>query len=246
MRLYFSKDKETGNKSLLLSALLLFGFSFIPAIIGMAAFTIATNTGAQTVLDNPDFAFTYIATVALGPVLGLVFMIAGLSATMSSGDSDAIAAVTIFIEDVYPLFTGKKLEEKKVGKVSRIMTVVSLALAFFATLFAKDVMSYISNVIGSIIPGVSVAMFMGAKWKKATWQGGMASVISGIVFGVLYLGVAPFSNFIKGVFAGPIIPGTVIAILFGVIFSLCTKNEILSDEERMQKVLASRGSTENN
>lgn len=246
MRLYFSKDEKTGNKSLLLSALLLFGFSFIPAIIGMAAFTIATNTGAQTVLDNPDFAFTYIATVALGPVLGLVFMIAGLSATMSSGDSDAIAAVTIFIEDVYPLFTGKKLEEKKVGKVSRIMTVVSLALAFFATLFAKDVMSHISNVIGSIIPGVSVAMFMGAKWKKATWQGGMASVISGIIFGVLYLGVAPFSNFIKGVFAGPIIPGTVIAILFGVIFSLCTKNEILSDEERMQKVLASRGSTENN
>ena len=241
MRLYFSKDKKTGSKSLLSSALLLFVFSFIPAIIGMAAYTIATKTGATSVLETPDYAFTYIATVALGPVLGLLFMIAGLSATMSSGDSDAIAAVTIFIEDVIPLFTHKKVDEKKVGKLSRIMTVVTLALAFFATLFAKDVMSYISNVIGSIIPGVSVAMFMGAKWKKATWQGGMASVISGIVFGVLYLAVAPFSAAIKSVFTGPIIPGTVIAIIFGVVISLCTKNEILSDEERMQCVIASRG-----
>lgn len=241
MRLYFSKDEKTGSKSLLSSALLLFVFSFIPAIIGMAAFTIATNTGATEVLNTPDYAFTYIAIVALGPVLGLLFMIAGLSATMSSGDSDAIAAVTIFIEDVIPIFTHKKLDDKKVGKYSRIMTIVTLALAFFATLFAKDVMGYISNVIGSVIPGMSVAMFMGAKWKRATWQGGIAAVISGIIFGVLYLVVPPFTNLIKATFTGPIIPGTVIAIIFGVVVTLCTKNEILSDEERMQCVLRERG-----
>ncbi len=241
MRLYFSKDAKTGSKSLLMSAGLLFVFSFIPAIIGMAAFTIATNTGAQAVLDTPDYAFTYIATVALGPVLGLLFMIAGLSATMSSGDSDAIAAVTIFIQDVYPLFTGKKLEEEKVGKYSRIVTVLTLALAFFATLFAKDVMSYISNVIGSVIPGVSVAMLLGAKWKKATWQGGLASVIGGIVFGVLYLGVAPISDWVKTVFTGPIIPGTVLTLVLCVVVSLCTKNEVLTDEQKLQKVVEARG-----
>lgn len=241
MRLYFSKDAKTGNRSLLLSAILLFVFSFIPAMIGMAAFTIATNSGAEAVLNNPDFAFTYIATIALGPVTGLMFMIAGLSATMSSGDSDAIAAVTIFIQDVYPLITGKQLDDKKVAAYSRIMTVVTLGLAFFAIMFARDVIGYISNVLGSVIPGVSVAMFMGATWKKATWQGGIASVLAGIIFGVCYLGVPGVSAWINSIFAGAIIPGTLFAIIAGVGVSLCTHNDPLPDAEKMKLVLESRG-----
>ena len=100
MRIYTAKDDKTAIRALSLSGWLLLIFSLLPAIIGMAAFTIATNTGAQAVLDQPDFAFTYIATVVLGPVLGLMFMISGLSATMSSGDSDAIAGVTILIQDI--------------------------------------------------------------------------------------------------------------------------------------------------
>ena len=62
---------------------------------------------------------------------------------------------------------------------SRIGVAITLTLAFFATLFAKDIMGYISNVIGSIVPGVSVAMVLRALWKRATWQGGIASVLSG-------------------------------------------------------------------
>ena len=89
-------------RALSLSGWLLLIFSLLPAIIGMAAFTIATNTGAQAVLEKPDFAFTYIATVVLGPMLGLMFMISGLSATMSSGDSDALSGVTILLTEVYP------------------------------------------------------------------------------------------------------------------------------------------------
>lgn len=241
MRLYFSKDSKTGSKSLMMSAALLFLFSFIPAIIGMAAYTLAVGNKAQAVLDKPDFAFAYIATVVLGPVLGLIFMIAGLSATMSSGDSDAIAAVTIFIQDIYPIVTGKEMDEKRVGNISRIMTVVTLALAFFATLFAKDVMSYISNVIGSVIPGVSVAMFFGAVWKKSTWQGGIAAIVGGMVFGVAYLGIPVFADLIKAGFTGPIIPATVLTVCLEVLVSLMTKNEILTEEACLDKVIASRG-----
>lgn len=38
-----------------------------------------------------------MTTQVLGPVVGLLFMICGLSATMSSGDSDAISGVTILL-----------------------------------------------------------------------------------------------------------------------------------------------------
>lgn len=241
MRIYTAKDDKTAIKALSRSGCLLLGFSLLPAIIGMAAFTIATNEGAVSVLENPDFAFTYVATVVLGPVLGLIFMISGLSATMSSGDSDAIAGVTILIQDIYPIVTGKKLPEEKMGRWSRITTVVTLLLAFTATLFAKDVMSYISNVIGSIIPGVSIAMVLGAFWKRATWQGGLASVASGTLFGVLYLFVPAFNGAVTGMFAGPAIPATLVALIAEIVVSLCTKNERLSENERLALVEAGRG-----
>lgn len=241
MRIYTSKDDKTALKGIGMSAALLLVFSILPAIIGMAAFTIAANQGASDVLANPDFAFTYIATVVLGPVLGLLFMISGLSATMSSGDSDAIAGTTILIQDVYPLVTGKELPEEKVGSWSRITTVITLALAFFATLFAKDVMGYISNVIGSIIPGVSIAMLLGATWKRATWQGGIASVVSGTIFGICYLTIPAFSSMIVGIFTGPAIPATLVALVCEVIVSLCTRNEELSEAQRLQLVIESRG-----
>ncbi len=244
MRVYTAKDNKTATKALRSSGLMLLGFSLLPAIIGMAAFTIATNSNATSVLEKPDFAFTYIATTVLGPVLGLLFMISGLSATMSSGDSDAIAGVTIAIQDIYPIITGKSLPEEKVGKWSRIMTVVTLLLAFFATLFAQDVIGYISNVIGSIIPGVSIAMVMGALWKRATWQGGLASVGVGTLFGVLYLFVAPFQEWIVGIFTGPAIPATIVALVAEVVVSLCTKKEEMSEEARMALVIESRGTAQ--
>ncbi|MDR0629413.1 MAG: sodium:solute symporter family protein [Treponema sp.] len=240
MRIYTAKSDKAASTAFIRSAILLLVFSLLPALIGMAAFTIATKNGAAAVLQQPDFAFAYVATIVLGPILGLLFMIAGLSATMSSGDSDAIAGVTILIQDIYPIFAKKAMPEQSIKHWSRIGVVLTLGCAFFATLFAKDIMGYISNVIGSIIPGVSVAMFLGACWKRVTWQGGLASLFSGTFFGVLYLGLAPFQNYIKGIFTGPAIPATLVTLVFAVAVSLCTKKVELSEAERLALVEKSR------
>lgn len=241
IRVYTAKDSKSAIKGLSLSAAMLFGFSLIPAIIGMAAFTIATTNGDDYVLSHPDFAFTYIATVILGPVLGLMFLIAGLSATMSSASSDAIAGVGILVQDIYPMITGKELSQKAAGVVSRVLTVATLVLAFIACLFATDVMSYITNVIGSIIPGVSVAMVFGALYKKASWQSGIASVVSGLVFGVCFLGIPAFKTLILETFTGPAIPATAVALIAAIVTCVFTKTEKLPEEERLQLVYAARG-----
>ncbi|MCC8116743.1 MAG: sodium:solute symporter family protein [Planctomycetes bacterium] len=241
MRWYYSKDDMAARKAMTRSGILLFVFSLVPAIIGMAAFTIAYNSNAEAVLKTPDFAFTYMATQVLGPLLGMLFMVAGLSATMSSGDSDAIACVTIFIQDIYPMITGKELEERRVPTWSRIGVCVTLFCAFIATLFARDVLGYISNVIGSIIPGVSVAMFLGALWKRVTWQGGLASIFSGLIFGILFLGYTPFNQWVIASFTGPAIPASIVALVCGVVCSLITAPPTKTEEERMAAVLAARG-----
>lgn len=241
IRVYTAKDSKSAIKGLSLSGAMLFGFSFLPAIIGMAAYTVAVHSGADYVVNNPDFAFTYIATVLLGPILGLLFLIAGLSATMSSASSDAIAGVGVLVQDIYPMITGKELSSKAAGYVSRLLTIMTLVLAFIACLFAKDVMSYITNVIGSIIPGVSVAMVFGALYKKASWQSGVAAIVSGLLFGVSFLAIDSFNTYIKEVFSGPAIPATIVAVVCALVVALVTGKEKLSEQERLNIVYASRG-----
>ena len=125
-RIYTSKDEKTARKAFLGQGILLFGWSFVTAIIGMSCFTIATMNGDT--LASGDYAFAYMATNALPPVVGMLFMICGLSATMSSGDSDAISGVTILLTDVYPSITGKTIKEEDYAKVSRVALICTLAL----------------------------------------------------------------------------------------------------------------------
>lgn len=237
-RIYTAKSEKTARNALLGQSAFVFFWGFITAIIGMCCFTIMVANGDT--LESGDFAFAYMATHVLGPAIGLLFMIAGMSATMSSGDSDAIAGITILLTDVYPSITGKKVKEEKYQQYSRIALVVTLSIAFFITLFAKDIITYISTVIGALLPGMACAMILGKYWKRANWQGGLACIITGTLFGCAVLFIPPFQKVIANTFGGPAIPAFLISLISTVAVSLLTAPDNTSEEECLQQVIADR------
>ncbi|MDR2803006.1 MAG: sodium:solute symporter family protein [Treponema sp.] len=239
-RVYSAASNSAAKKAFFFSGIVLFLFSFIPAVIGMAGFAIASREGAQSVLSNPNYTFAYMATTILGPTLGLMFLIAGLSATLSSADSDAMAGITILLVDVYSTVTGKSIPKEKMVVYSRISLVITLLIAFLATLFAQDIIGYISNVVGSLIPSIAMMMILGKYWKRVTWQGGMACIFCGTIFGLLYLFVPPFQKAVAAVFTGPAIPVSIVALTTGIIVSLATPKITISERDAMRLVLESR------
>lgn len=238
-RIYTSKDEGTARKAFLGQGLLLFAWSFVTAIIGMSAFAIASKNGVAGDL-KPDYAFSYMATQVLGPVVGLLFMICGLSATMSSGDSDAISGVTILLTDVYPSVTGKTIPAKDYAKYSRIALVTTLVIAFLITLLINDVIGYISTVVGGLLPGVAVAMLLGKFWKRANWQGGLACIGSGTILGLAILLIPAFKDWVNATMGGPAVPATIISLVFGVVVSLITPADNTPEEVRLQNVMNDR------
>lgn len=240
-RIYTSKDEGTARKAFLGQGILLFFWSFVTAIIGMSCFAIATRNGDT--LTSQNYAFSYMATNVLGPVVGLLFMICGLSATMSSGDSDAISGVTILLTDVYPSVTGKTIKEEDYEKYSRIALVSTLAIAFFITLFVNDVISYIQTVVGALLPGVAVAMFLGRLWKRANWQGGLACIASGTILGLLILFIPAFKAWVNVTLGGAAVPATIVSLVFGVVVSLMFPADDTPEEVRLQNVLDDRRGT---
>ena len=137
--------------------------------------------------------------------------------------------------------TGRKIPPEKYTFVSRIALLVALAIAFSITIFVTDMIAYIQKAVGAFLPGAAVAMLAGRFWKRATWQGALASVAAGSTLGVAIVAIPPCAAWINASFGGPAIPAITVSVA-GVFFgSLLSPRDTTSDAQRVAAVLAARG-----
>lgn len=232
-RVYSSKNVVTLKRGFLVSGILFAIFSLFPSIIGMSA-----------KLMNPEleagYAFPYLATEVFPLWIGAIILTAGLSATMSSGSSDFIAGVTILVSDVYQVFTGKNPKKEKLVTYSRIALFVTLSLALIFTLGATSIIGYITNFIATILSGLFAASVLGKFWPRATWQGGLASLLSGSVISFVILNNASF----KAYWGNPVLPALGGAFLAGILVSLITPKCHITKEEALRILEKERSASE--
>ncbi|UOQ44198.1 sodium:solute symporter family protein [Halobacillus salinarum] len=222
-RIYSSNNERTVRKGFIITGILFALFSFFPAIVGMAANVL--NPG----LDS-GYAFPYLATEVFPIWIGAVVLIAGLSATMSSGSSDFIAAVTILLRDVVEVFTGRLPKKENMVLSSRISLVLTLLLALFFTLFTNNIITYISNFISTVMSGLFIAALLGKFWGRANWQGGIASLIGGSLTSFIILSNESMMAF----WGNPILPSLLIALAANVIISLLFPPQQITREESLR------------
>src|SRR5699024_10286260 len=155
---------------------------------------------------NPNiddgFAFPYLATEVFPLWIGAIILIAGLSATLSSGSSDYIVGVTILLRDVYQVFTGKVLDKEKMVLYSRVSLIAILIFALIFTLEVTNIIEYITNFISTYMSGLLVAAVIGKFWGRANWQGSLASIIGGYIISFIIMLNDSLSSFS----GNPIIP----------------------------------------
>lgn len=155
-RVYSGKDTNTVRKSILVSGIFCALFSFIPAIIGVSASILLPD------LKQSNFAFPQMAAVVMPLAIGIVVIIAGLSATLSSASSDAMAGTSILVRDVYPIFAGgKQVPEDKVVLYSRISLILTIIVSIGFAINADDVLSYLTKMLSTITTGTAVAILFG-------------------------------------------------------------------------------------
>ncbi|SVE23675.1 uncharacterized protein METZ01_LOCUS476529, partial [marine metagenome] len=100
-RIYSGNSVPEIRKAFVTSGILYLGFALLPAIIGMAAYKNFPG------LEHQDLAFPTMATEMLPVAGGIIILLAGLSATMSSASSDAVAGVATLVRDLYKLVFGR-------------------------------------------------------------------------------------------------------------------------------------------
>ena len=203
-RIYSARSVRAARRSFYISGGLYLFFSLVPAIIGICAFAL------NPALENRNYAFPYLAIEVLPLGIGVVVLLAGLSATMSSASSDAIAGVSVLVRDLRRPATPETVTQSRVG----LLLVIGSALALAS--LSDDLIGYIGSMISTVMAGLFVCGLLGRYWPRYTWQGALASLIAG---SAMSLTVMATSN---GFWGNPILPAVFAALLLGGIVSLLT------------------------
>ncbi|QVQ52287.1 sodium:solute symporter family protein [Spiractinospora alimapuensis] len=233
-RIYSAKNTRTARQSFALVGVLFAIFAIAPPIVGLSTQVLSPG------MDNPDLAFPYLATEVFPLWVGALLLVSGLSATMSSGDSEALTGVTIFLRDISYLVTGRLPKAENMVFLSRIALVAVLVLALCGALLAETIIDYITTMISTVLTGLLVAALLGKFWRRTTWQGGLGAIIGGAVAAMTVNLSAPLTEF----WGNPAIPSLAAALIVGVVVSLVTPRRQTSDAEALRILADERAELE--
>lgn len=213
---------------------------FVAVLIGLVGYGM-TNAGAVEYLDSASRAEEIIIKIAnlisqhgvlAAIVAGLI--IAGiLAATMSTADSQMLAAASSVSQNIVQDFFGIKLNEKKSLFVARVTIVVISIIALF---LAKDPNSSVFRIVSFAWAGFGGAFgamtLCALFWKRCNKWGALAGMVSGgaMVFIWKYL-IAPLGG-VFGIYE--LLPAFIVSLLFTIVVSLLTpapEEEIVAEFE---------------
>jgi len=215
----------------------------VAVCIGMIGYSVS-RAGRIPVLEgsNSETVIVKIAdllsTFGIFPALIAGLILAGiLAATMSTADSQLLAAASAFSENLLQDVLGVKLSEKKMMLVARITVIVIAVIGVF---LASDPNSSVFQIVSfawagfgaTFGPAVLFALF----WKRSNRQGILAGLIAGgVMVFVWKFGIAKLG----GAFAiYELLPAFVFACIVTIIVSLATpapEKEIVEVYEEVNK-----------
>ena len=166
-----------------------------------------------------------------------IFLCAILAASMSTADSQLLAASSAVSQDIFKGLIKKDAEEKDVLTVSRVTVFLIALVALFLSLNPN---SSIFNLVsfawsgfgGTFGPLVLLALY----WKRTTAPGAVAGLVCGGVVDVIWHYIPSSVAPIFGLYE--IVPAFLACLVVTVVVSLCTKQneEVAAKFEEYKKM----------
>ena len=166
-----------------------------------------------------------VKTLFPGFIAGILLS-AIIAAAMSTADSQLLVASSSFTSDIYKPVFRKDASDKEVLWVGRGIVAIVAVVAFFIAKsgisgkseFATSIMDMVSNAWGGFGSAFGPVIILSLFWKRFTYKGAIAGVVTGAVVDVLWL---IFLTNSTGVYE--LLPGFVAGALAAVIVTLIDK-----------------------
>ncbi|SHK33281.1 sodium/proline symporter [Pseudonocardia thermophila] len=227
----------------------LYLFAVAATWIGMA-YRVQVEAGAARPVEEADAVLPTLMMDSFGPFVVGIMIAAVLAAVMSTTDSFMVLSGASVVRDIIKQGLGVQLTDRQEMFWSRVVSVVCMVIAGVIALNPPDfVLSLMAVAWGALAAMLGPVLYLGVRWRRATKEGAIASLIAGIAIG----GVVALLN--RTVFASdPILApwniagiGVIVSYLALVIVSLMTKPQESRMFEhfpaaRQRRAVASEGS----
>ena len=173
----------------------------------------------ETINGNSLVFITTVRKIFPGIISGILLS-AILAASMSTADSQLLSAASAFASDVYkPIVRKNESSDKEMLWAGRIVVLIIAVIAVIvaANPNAGSIMSLVSNAWGVFGAAFGPAIMLSLFWKRFNFAGAVASIVAGALVDIFWLA------FLSSTGLYEIIPGSIAALVIGVVVSLCTK-----------------------
>ena len=176
MRYYSMRDVATVRYAIGISMLL-------QLVIGVCVTTLGMGMrGLFPFLPSPDQASSILASTVMPPLLGSLFLVAMLSAIMSTVNSILLVTGGAFAHDLYKRLVNPAASERRLVWVNRLSIVVLGIIPFWmATLKLGDVQAIVVEQAKFIASFFFVPVVLGLNWRRGTKQGAIWSMVVGFL-----------------------------------------------------------------
>jgi len=148
-----------------------------------------------------------------------ILLSAIIAASMSTADSQLLVASSSFTSDLYKPLVRKNASEKELLWVGRLVVLVVAVVAYFIASSegsgAQAIMNMVENAWGIFGAAFGPVVILSLFWKRFTYKGAVAGIISGAAVDILWLIFLSASTGIYEIF-----PGFIVGMVFSIVFSL--------------------------
>ncbi|ROL62281.1 sodium/proline symporter [Bacteroidetes/Chlorobi group bacterium ChocPot_Mid] len=175
---------KTGRRIAFLWAIPAFTGAFLIGIFGLAMYGQGHFTDVEKVMPQ-------MANDLLPPWLAGIFISGAIAAMMSTADSLLLVLVSTVIEDFYHKTLGKKISEKSLLNLSRIITLIIGIIAFIIAITSKTlIFQLVSYAWSGLGASFGPALILVLKWKKVTKEGVIAGILTGAVSTIIWQNIS--------------------------------------------------------
>ncbi len=172
----------------------------------------------ETINNNSLVFITMVRTIFPALISGLLLS-AVLAASMSTADSQLLAAASSFASDVYrPIFRNNQASDKEMLWAGRIVVMVISVISVFiaASPNSGSIMSLVANAWGVFGAAFGPAIMLSLFWKRFTYTGALVGIIVGAVVDIYWF------TYLAHLGIYEIIPGFFASLVAAVIATLCS------------------------
>jgi solute:Na+ symporter, SSS family len=186
-RVMSAKDSKTAQRGAVIGGASYILFAFVPMFIVASAVVVMGDSAMEMAKNDYQRVLPTFVLTRMPLVMQILFFGALLSAIKSTSSATLLAPSTSFTENILKNLRPHMSDRQQLLAMRVTIVVFTAAvLAYAVAMKGTPIYDLVSSAYQVTLVGAFVPLVMGLYWKRATTQGAITSLASGIAVWVLF------------------------------------------------------------